>query len=67
VIEKYNRFASCVEELGLLEDVDAKPILDVSPVIVNVSSQSPDLPTGTRGRTNPRRAKIGPVDGQSAR
>jgi tRNA nucleotidyltransferase (CCA-adding enzyme) len=43
VIEKYNRFASRVEELGLQEDVDAKPILDVSPFIVNVPSQSPDI------------------------
>jgi hypothetical protein len=31
VIETYNRFASRVEELGLQGDVDAKPILDVSP------------------------------------
>jgi len=29
VIEKYNRFAERVDELGLQDDVDAKPILDV--------------------------------------
>ena len=29
VIEKYNRFAKRVDELGLQGDVDAKPILDV--------------------------------------
>jgi hypothetical protein len=29
VIEKYNRFAERVDELGLQGDVDAKPILDV--------------------------------------
>jgi hypothetical protein len=31
VIKKYNRFAERVDELGLQGDVDAKPILDVSP------------------------------------
>lgn len=34
VIETYNRFAERIDELGLQGDVDAKPILDVSPVIV---------------------------------
>lgn len=29
MIEKYNRFAKRVDELGLQGDVDAKPILDV--------------------------------------
>jgi hypothetical protein len=49
VIENYNRFASRVEELGLQEDVDAKPILDVSPrryydVLIN-----PDITPTHRG------------------
>jgi tRNA nucleotidyltransferase (CCA-adding enzyme) len=34
VIEKYNNFVSRVEELELPDDVDAKPILDVSFAIV---------------------------------
>lgn len=31
VIERYNRFAQRIDELGLQGDIDAKPILDVSP------------------------------------
>ena len=31
VIERYNRFAERIDELGLQRDVDAKPILDVCP------------------------------------
>jgi len=31
VIERYNRFAERIDELGIQRDVDAKPILDVSP------------------------------------
>lgn len=31
VIERYNRFAERIDDLGLQGDVDAKPILDVSP------------------------------------
>ena len=32
VIERYNRFAERIVELGIQQDVDAKPILDVSPL-----------------------------------
>jgi len=32
VLERYNRFAERIVELGIQQDVDAKPILDVSPL-----------------------------------
>jgi hypothetical protein len=33
VVQRYNRFAERIDELGLQEDVDAKPILDVSSAV----------------------------------
>ncbi len=71
VIEKYNRFAERVDELGLQGDVDAKPILDVRFLATMMCSShgisilcvwpiaGPPDPTNTRRATRP-------VDWQSA-
>ena len=57
VIAKYNRFAERVDELGLPGDVDAKPILDVSPVtlvsIVLLANML--ISVGARDPPDPRR------------
>jgi hypothetical protein len=73
VIEKYNRFAERVDELGLQGDVDAKPILDVRflatmNLVLFVESQYCAFGSlaGPRDRTNTRRAETRPVDGQGA-
>jgi tRNA nucleotidyltransferase (CCA-adding enzyme) len=46
VIEKYNRFAKRVDELGLQGDVDAKPILDGREIVRILGAQKPGQWTG---------------------
>jgi len=46
VIEKYNRFAERVDELGLQGDVDAKPILDGRQIVQILGAQTPGQWTG---------------------
>lgn len=46
MIEKYNRFAERVDELGLQGDVDAKPILDVRSATIMCCCNIPMLCVG---------------------
>ncbi|KAI0307470.1 hypothetical protein B0F90DRAFT_1620979 [Multifurca ochricompacta] len=46
VIDKYNRFASRIEELGVQKDVDAKPVLDGREVVQILGAPKPGQWTG---------------------
>jgi len=46
VIGKYNRFANRIEELGLQEDVDAKPILNGHEIVQILGASRPGQWTG---------------------